>query len=82
MDEEEAYDLAEVFETAEAAVAAARAIVERECAEYGYDYSQYTSFGEDPGIIAPPGERVEFSAWGYAKEVCEAHTPPAVPESG
>ena len=73
MEEEEAYDLAETFPTAEAAIAAAKGIVERSCAEVDYDYSTYTGFGEDPGVIAPPGaERVDFSAWNYAQQVCEA----------
>ena len=33
---------------------------------------EYRMFGEDPFIIAPGSEEVEFSAWDYAKERCEA----------
>jgi len=84
-DETEAFYLAESFETTEAAVTAAKAIVEESCAHHGYDYSQSTMFGDDPAVVAPAGaERVEFSAWTHAKQVCEAHRPPespAVPES-
>jgi hypothetical protein len=70
-----------IFATYEAAVAVCRAIVERSLAwQYKpgmsaaelYDY--YTSFGDDPFIVAvgnaPLGE--PFSAWTYAKERCQA----------
>jgi hypothetical protein len=68
-----------VFTTYEAAVAACRYIVERSLAWHYkpemsaaelYDY--YTSFGDDPFIVAvgaaPLGER--FSAWTYAEGRC------------
>jgi hypothetical protein len=37
-------------------------------------YDRYTSFGEDPFIVAIDGSRpeVEFSGWRYAQERCEA----------
>ena len=70
-----------VFKTYEEAVAVCRDIVERSLAWHHkpgmsadelYDY--YTSFGDDPFIVAvgdaPLGER--FSAWTYAKERCRA----------
>ena len=70
-----------VYQTYEEAVAVCRDIVERSLAWHYqpgmsgdelYDY--YTSFGDDPFIVAvgdaPLGER--FSAWTYAKERCRA----------
>ena len=35
-------------------------------------FDRYTSFGEDPFIVPldASAERVEFSAWNYAKERC------------
>ena len=69
------------FATYQAAVAVCREIVERSLAWHYkpgmtadelYDY--YTSFGDDPFVVAvggaPLGER--FSAWTYAKERCRA----------
>jgi hypothetical protein len=40
-------------------------------------YNLYTSFGDDPFVIVPPGEPARtFSAWDYRKlrpsEMCEA----------
>ena len=33
-------------------------------------YDSYTSFGSDPFVVAlsPADERIDFSAWDYAKE--------------
>lgn len=73
MEEDEAYDLGS-FDTFEEALAAAKARVEQSVAEHGFDYETYTGFGEDPGIICPPEtEHPHFSAWDYARELCEAH---------
>jgi hypothetical protein len=80
MDAEEHADHG-VFETYEAAVAVCRDIVERSLAWHyrpgmnaGELYDYYTSFGDDPFIVAvgdaPLGER--FSAWTYAKQRCGA----------
>lgn len=75
MDETERYQLAE-FPTAESAIAAAQRIVD-DYLSSAYQpgmtaeelYTSYTSFGEDPFIVSP-GEKVEFSAWTYAKRRC------------
>jgi hypothetical protein len=80
MDESE-YTDGGVFESHEEAVAACRELVDRSLAslhEPGMTadelYDTYTSFGDDPFIVAlddsPVGER--FSAWDYAKERCRA----------
>jgi hypothetical protein len=69
------------FATYEAAVAACRELVDRSLAWHhkpGMNaddlYDTYTSFGDDPFIVAlgdsPMAER--FSAWDYAKERCRA----------
>ena len=34
-------------------------------------WDDYTSFGEDPYVRNEGGERVDFSAWTYAKQRCE-----------
>jgi hypothetical protein len=77
-DESERYVLSE-FPTLDAAVEASRKIVD----EYllsAYQpgvtaealFRSYTSFGEDPWIVAPtPEETVRFSAWDYAKRRCD-----------
>jgi hypothetical protein len=65
------------FETLEAAIAAAKAIVDLSLrtahrpgmtADELYDY--YTSFGDDPFIRGGGGPGVPFSAWDYAKDRC------------
>ncbi len=87
MDEDERWQLG-IFATAEDAIAACRKLVDASLLESYrpsmttkelYDY--YTSFGDDPSVIAPAGAaKVEFSAWAYARaraeELCEgsAHT--------
>lgn len=71
-----------MFESAEEAVAACRAIVDlwlAEAFEPGMTgealWERYTLFGDDPWVQAldpkdaPAGN---FSAWGYAQERCEA----------
>lgn len=79
MDKDERYKHGE-FSTAAEAIAAARTIVDAYLAsayEPGMSasslYSSYTSFGDDPFIVAP-GERIAFSAWDYARarseEIC------------
>jgi hypothetical protein len=75
MDEGESYTHGE-FETAEAALGAARALVDEDLrgayrpgmtADELYD--QYTSFGEDPFIVSED-QSCRFSAWTYAEERC------------
>ncbi|MBC7901550.1 MAG: hypothetical protein H7070_16025 [Saprospiraceae bacterium] len=72
MDESERYAFGE-FDTAEAALAAAKSMVDEDIASFykegmsaGDVYSQYTAFGVDPFIVSD-AEKVEFSAWTYAK---------------
>lgn len=76
MDEEERYE-AGLFPTAEAAVEAARRIVD----EYLISahragmtaeqlFESYKSFGEDPFIVGEGEERLNFSAWDYARQRC------------
>jgi hypothetical protein len=70
-----------VYETLEEARAICRTLVDRSLgdeyrpgisAEQLYD--RYTSFGDDPFIVAVDGREkgVLFSAWTYAKERCVA----------
>jgi hypothetical protein len=70
-----------VFATYEAAAAVCREIVERSLAWHykpgmGADelYDYYTSFGDDPFIVALGDATLgnRFSAWTYAKERCRA----------
>ncbi len=75
MDESERYKLGE-FETAEAAEAACRKIVDeflmqnhKPGSSFEELYKLYTMFGEDPFIIGQPECR--FSAWNYAKQRAE-----------
>jgi hypothetical protein len=75
MDEDDRYQ-AGVFATAEEALAAARKriddwLLRNHKAGMTADtlYGQYSSFGEDPFIVASPGDpAVAFSAWDYARE--------------
>ena len=78
MDEAERYELG-VFASLDAAVAAAQAVVDaylqsahKPRMRAGALFKSYTSFGEDPFIIAPDQGRVAFSAWEYAKQRCRA----------
>jgi hypothetical protein len=77
MEEDEAYNHG-TYETYEEALAAAKTIVEdslQECAPNPNNpdklnadelYHRYVLFGDDPGIMGPPGTP-HFSAWNYAK---------------
>jgi hypothetical protein len=63
-----------VFASAEAALVAAKALVDaslNELSEPGMSarelYSRYEHFGDDPFIVGGGAERVSFSAWDYAK---------------
>jgi hypothetical protein len=70
-----------LFDTAEAAISVCRKLVDLSLAE-GYKpgmtadvlYDYYTSFGDDPFIrvVGESDERVDFSAWAYAGERCNA----------
>lgn len=85
MDEGENYEHGK-FETLEAAIEAAKRIVD-EFLVSAYQpgmsaealYSKYTSFGDDPFIRGSKGPGVPFSAWTYAKqrcaELCGSSTP-------
>lgn len=75
-DEEERYELGE-FATAEDAIRAAQRIVDEYLADAYRPgmtadvlFRSYTSFGEDPFIVAPSTEKVDFSAWSYARQRC------------
>lgn len=65
MDESEAYTKGP-FVGAEAALAAARAIVNDYVESGGGGFSGYKLFGDDPVITGSP--HVTFSAWDYAAE--------------
>ena len=75
MDESERYRLGD-FPTAEAAVAAAKKIVD-EYLDSAYEPGMtaeelnhsYVCFGEDPYIV-PQDPGSKFSAWDYARESC------------
>jgi hypothetical protein len=77
MDESERYTHGE-FPTAEAAIAAAKRIVDDyllSALKPGMTpdalYRSYVDWGEDPFIIAVPKDpECEFSAWDYAKQRC------------
>jgi hypothetical protein len=75
-DEKERYKLAD-FDVLEEAVAACRKIVDEffqdyEPGKHSYDklWEQYTMFGEDPFILSED-KKLAFSAWDYAKELCQ-----------
>lgn len=79
MDDSERYELGE-FLTIAAAIEAARRIVDehllaahRPGMTAEASYQGYTSFGEDPFIVAMPAEDGEilFSAWDYEKRRCD-----------
>ena len=80
MDESERYLLG-AYATREAAVAAARAVVDafllgarRPGMTAEALYTQYVTFGEDPFIVGPAGEAGLFSAWDYARARCAEMT--------
>lgn len=74
MNEEERFELGS-FASAEEAIAACRATVDRDLARHFKPgmpaaelYDWYVSFGSDPFIVASAGEpATTFSAWTYAK---------------
>jgi hypothetical protein len=77
MDETERYELGS-FATLEAAIQAARALVDSFLtSEYKPGmtarqlFKHYVTFGEDPFILEPDQSRVAFSAWEYAHQRCE-----------
>ena len=77
MDEAERYKLGE-FETVEAALAAARALVDDDLTsryQPGMSaaelYQLYTSFGLDPFIVGDDAPACRFSAWDYARQRCQ-----------
>ena len=70
-DDSEAYDIGP-FPTHDEALAKAKAIVEESVANHRFDMAEYCGFGDDPGIICPPGtSHPRFSARDYARELCE-----------
>jgi hypothetical protein len=78
MDEEDRWELGS-FATAQEAIAACRALVEKDLADYFKPgmtaaelYELYVDFGDDPFIVGTPGEPwIKFSAWDYAKKRAE-----------
>src|SRR5215471_14393256 len=85
MDESARTTLGE-FATLEAAVAAARRVVDEfleGALEPGMTadklYQVYTGFGDDPFIVGPGVTTVVFSAWDYARERCAVLCPPSAP---
>jgi hypothetical protein len=75
MDESERYEYG-AYATLAEAVAVCQAIVDA-CLQRGYEpgmsaaklYEGYVAAGEDPFIVGPGAK---FSAWTYARELCEA----------
>ncbi len=86
MDQEARYRLGD-YQTLEAAIAAAQAIVDDfliSSHEPGMAadelYGLYTGFGEDPFIVAEGHSGVLFSAWDYARQRCQELCGPAQSE--
>ena len=81
-DERCAYD---IYATAEEALATCRKLVDESLlAEYRDGqtadqlFERYTSFGDDPFVVALDGApKVEFSAWTYARQRAAEFTAPA-----
>jgi hypothetical protein len=78
MDESERYELGE-FSTLDAAIEASKKIVDEYLLSAYHPgmtaqalFESYTSFGEDPYIVATPSKETDvlFSAWDYAKRRC------------
>lgn len=66
--------LPESFEDGEEATQFCRRLVFEHLIECDFDFQRYASGGIDPTVMTPPGrETVEFSAWDFAKEICEHH---------
>ena len=85
MDESARTTLGE-FDTLEAAVAAARGVVDEFLAgalQPGMTaeelYHTYVNFGDDPFILGPGLSGVPFSAWDYARERCGVLCQPRAP---
>jgi hypothetical protein len=84
MDEEDRWELGS-FATAQDAIAACRALVEKDLAHHFKPgmaaaelYELYVAAGYDPFIVGTPGEpKVTFSAWEYAKRRAEDICSPA-----
>jgi len=77
MDENERYELG-TFASLEAAIAAAKAVVDnyleasRKPGITAHElFESYTMFGEDPLILGPDQHSAAFSAWDYAKRRCD-----------
>ena len=79
MDESERHELGE-FPTLDAAIEASKKIVDEyllSAHQPGMTahalFESYTSFGEDPYIVATPSKEPKglFSAWDYAKRRCD-----------
>jgi hypothetical protein len=75
--DEGAYWTLGAFATADEAIAAAKALVDAFLTDKHQPgataeelFANYTSFGDDPFIVAKDAPRVEFSAWTYAKARC------------
>ena len=84
MDETERYELG-VFDSLDAAVAAAQALVDeylRSAHKPNMSarvlFQSYMAFGEDPFIVAPDQQRVAFSAREYAKHRCHVLCHPPI----
>ena len=83
MDEDERWQLG-TFPTAEAAIAACRRLVDRSLIDSYEDgatadklFEHYTSFGDDPFIVAlEDAPKVSFSAWTYARQRAAELTAP------
>ena len=77
MNEDERHEHS-TYEHASQALAACRRIVDQDLLgayKQGMTAGElddaYTSFGRDPFVVAVEGgDRIDFSAWGYAKERC------------
>ena len=76
MDEDERYHHG-IFSTAEEAIAACKRIVDENLENQVKPgmtatelYESYTNFGSDPFVVtlSPADERIDFSAWDYARE--------------
>ena len=81
MDESERYELG-TFATLEAAIQAAQKLVDdgllaalRPGLTAAQLYQQHVAMGADPFIVSPDARPMTFSAWGYARQRCEALCP-------
>ena len=64
------------FATLEEAIAGAKGSVDGFLAEHCRGksaeelYAGYVQYGEDPFIVGPETEQIDFSAWDYARQRC------------